>query len=467
MPEINLPTKTVQDEIKSNTEYLKNNGAGKISDLATIRETQWKGTGWTVLSGSLDNTNNILTVPSDTETTDILQTLGGTVRSIYGTSSHFAQSFTANNAKFLTAISLKLGKTGAPSGNLDVTIEQFTGNDMNNANTVLSTTVNIPSELLPTGGAFSEYKIKLNTPVKLVNGGIYFIVVKPSDTATNASNCFTLEYANSNQYSSGLEWYKSGSIWYSSTARDFWFKIHSSNFTSLGGVAVGEITNSIGLKDLLFATYKPTGTNVIIDVLDSNDMVIKAGVTSGVDLSDITLGQAIKVRATITRNSSSDLIPTLSNVALSYTTFRSGIGLSGYTPIIKNAQYIINGKLKIVDVKGSGFVKYLNHSVGGQSANGVLRIWVDGYLIIESNQYYYSSNGEAGFNKIVTNGSEGPSVELTTGLPYSNLTSQQKKIVFSLPSELFFDNSLVIEIECVSNAGGAYSNRIDYSLGVR
>lgn len=87
------------------------------------------------------------------------------------------------------------------------------------------------------------------------------------------------------------------------------------------GQTSGTVTKTITPSDLKkwgnlkWTQTTPENTSVVCDVLDASNNVLKAGVTSVADLTDINISQypSIKTRWTLTRDSVEDESPTVSN----------------------------------------------------------------------------------------------------------------------------------------------------------
>lgn len=96
----------------------------------------------------------------------------------------------------------------------------------------------------------------------------------------------------------------------------------SVSLTSINGTVTKTITPSDLKKwgNLKWTQNTPVNTNVVCDVLDALDNVLKAGVTSITDIPDIdiTTHPSLKTRWTLTRNSVEDETPTVSDPSVTW-----------------------------------------------------------------------------------------------------------------------------------------------------
>lgn len=159
-----------------------------------------------------------------------------------------AQSFTVGAfSGVLDYVTLKLSKTGSPTGNLTVNLYSDDGTGTNPSGSSLSTSSTLDVSTLTASGV--DYTIQFPNDYSMVSGTKYWLVVSTSYSFSNSNHINWYQNNTTDSYTDGnANRSSNGSSWYSDqSTNDFVFSDYITDITAGAGslfiVDVDDTTN--------------------------------------------------------------------------------------------------------------------------------------------------------------------------------------------------------------------------------
>lgn len=166
------------------------------------------------------NIYNAKVIIDQVDGADIKSSTGSTLNFIGGTGnpSAQAQGFKIQTTSTITAVDLRLLKTGSPTDTIQVDITSSLGGS------------SLASATLAGSGLTSShvtYKFTFGTPVSLTGGTKYYIQVSRSPNTLDNVNYYSLDYHTNSQYPDGGNATRNNATWGSESATDdFYFLLY-------------------------------------------------------------------------------------------------------------------------------------------------------------------------------------------------------------------------------------------------
>lgn len=208
-----------------------------------------------------------------------------------------AQSFKPKHALPIARVALSLKKTGAPTGN--IWVEIWSNSVGTPSAQIVSDSAVIDISTLT--GSFASYNFDFTTPVPVVAGTTYYVVLQ-GDNAINGAAYATWENSGSNNYSEGSPFKEDGSaVWTANGTSD-----HVFNTQYQGGWSTWSPTWSFWLDSTAEAAFTPTVSNTIgrysyIDPDETTDVYTFAA-------NPMTRADSVQMQRAFERNMVGDLL---------------------------------------------------------------------------------------------------------------------------------------------------------------